>query len=139
MVRISLVVVLLGALSATALALAPVVRNENGRSVPGGSLIPPACRPATDAVTGGRVLSQPANSVDWAGDVVIDTVTVYDFAADWSLADGTMWLAEAPQFDSVVRIYRTQDHGLTWENVFWFSTAPLSTVPRLGLVLGEGD
>ena len=139
MVRISLVVVLLSALSATALALAPVVRVANGRSVPSGNLIPPACRPATDAVTGGRVLSQPSNSVDWAGDVVIDSANVCDFAADWNLADGTMWLAEAPQFDSVVKIYRTQDHGLTWENVFSFHTVPLSTVPRVGLVLGEGD
>jgi hypothetical protein len=139
MVRISLVVILLGALSATALALAPVVRGENGRSVPSGSLIPSVCQPATGAVVAGRVQPQPASSVDWAGDIVIDTAYVSDFAADWNLADGTMWLAEAPQFDSVVRIYRTQDHGLTWQYVFWFSTVPLSTVPRLGLVLGEGD
>jgi hypothetical protein len=75
----------------------------------------------------------------WSGDVLIDTGYIADFAVDWSLADGTMWLAAAPLLESIVNVYRSTDHGMSWQRVFWFTTSPLSIVKRVGLVFGEGE
>jgi len=139
MARKPVLVVLLRTMLAAAGAQTLAVPEPNDRSMPAGNLLPPVCRPATNAVVAGRVPPRPTVPVDWAGDVVIDTAYVNDFAVDWSLADGTMWLAEAPQYDSFVRIFRSEDHGLTWENVYDFYTNPAGAVRRLDLVLGEGD
>lgn len=139
MKRTSVLVVLLSATLAIAWAGLPSVSANSDRSVPSGQMVPPLHQSAMDAIVGGRSPASNRSPQDWGGDAVIDTGYVYDFAADWSLADGTMWLAEAPLVESIVRIYRSTDHGATWDYVFWFSTNPLSTVKRLGMVFGEGE
>jgi hypothetical protein len=139
MKRTTTLVVLLSTMLATAWAGMPAVAANNRRSMPTGQMVPPLHASAMNAVVGGRSPASNHSPQLWGGDVLIDTAYVGDFAVDYSLADGTMWLAEAPLLDSIVYVYRSTDYGATWSNVFWFSPNPLSTVPRLGLVLGEGD
>jgi len=139
MQRTTVLIVLLGTMVVTAWTAMPPVTVNNGRSMPSGHMLPALSRSALDGIVAGRPDVPRRMPADWAGDVLIDTGYVYDFAVDWSLADGTMWLAEAPMLESIVFVYRSTDHGATWNNVFWFMTNPLSTVPRLGLILGEGD
>ncbi len=139
MKRTVVLVVLMSMTLAVAWAGMPMVGANNGRSMPTGQMVPPLHQSAMDAVVGGRAPASNRGPQLWGGDVLIDTGYMGDFAVDYSMADGTMWLAEAPLLDSVVKIYRSTDHGATWDYVFWFSPNPLTTVPRLGLVLGEGD
>jgi len=139
MKRTLVMVVLLSMTVAMAWAGMPMVAANNGRSMPSGQMLPPLHQSAMNAIVGGRSPVSNRSPQDWGGDVLIDTGYMGDFAVDYSMADGTMWLAEAPYLDSIVYVFRSTDHGATWDNVFWFTTNPLSTVPRLGLVLGEGD
>jgi hypothetical protein len=139
MQRTSVLLVLLSTMLVMAWAGMPAVAANEGRSMPSGHMLPSLHSSAMSAIVAGRAPASNPGHTDWAGDVLIDTGYVADFAVDWNLADGTMWLAEAPMLDSLVKIYRSTDHGATWNYVFWFSTNPLSTVPRVGLVFGEGE
>jgi hypothetical protein len=139
MKRTTVLVVLVSMTLAIAWAGTPMVGANNARSMPSGQMLPPLHKSAMDAIVGGLSPASNRSPQDWGGDVLIDTGYMADFAVDYSLADGTMWLAEAPLLESIVFVYRSVDHGATWNNVFWFTTNPLSTVKRLGLVLGEGD
>jgi hypothetical protein len=139
MQRTTVLIVLLSTMLAMAWAGMPAGATNEGRSMPSGQMIPATHASAMNGIAGGLTTTSRRSPQDWAGDVMIDTAYVGDFAVDYNLADGTMWLAEAPLLESIVWIYRSTDYGATWNNVFWFSTNPLSTVPRLGLVLGEGD
>jgi hypothetical protein len=137
--RTPVLFVLLGAMLVATWAATPAVPATGGRSVPSGHMLPILHRSAMNAVFAGRPETPGPAHIDWAGDVLIDTGYVYDFAVDWNTTDGTMWLAEAPMLESIVNIYHSTDHGLTWDRVFYFHSVPLSTVKRLGLVLGEGE
>jgi hypothetical protein len=59
-------------------------------------------------------------------------------AADYEM-DGTMWVAAASASDSVCRVYKSVDHGQTWQYFrdFWFTTKAL--MRKLQLVVGQGD
>jgi len=59
-------------------------------------------------------------------------------AADWEM-DGTMWAAFAGASDSSVRVYKSLDHGVSWNEVINFYTPPKHYVNKIELVVGEGD
>jgi len=139
MKQTSVLVVLMSMTLAIAWAGLPAVSANMDRSMPSGQMLPPLHQSAMAAIVGGLSPASNRSPQDWGGDVLIDTGYMADFAVDYSMADGTIWLAEAPMLESIVFIYRSTDYGATWNNVFWFNTNPLSTVTRLGLVLGEGD
>jgi hypothetical protein len=75
---------------------------------------------------------------DWAGNVTVDTMHFTGFACDYNYADGTMWAVTA-NFDSIARLYRSTDHGVTWQYVYWMGTSPADVFSQVGLVIGEGD
>jgi len=139
MKRTLVLALLLSAALAMAWAGMPMVGANSDRSMPTGQMVPPLHESAMNAIVVRR--STPSNPGPrlWDRDVTIDTAYVGDFAVDYSLADGTMWLVEAPLLESIVNVYRSTDHGGTWHNVFGFDLYPKSPSPRVGLVLGEGD
>jgi hypothetical protein len=74
-------------------------------------------------------------------DVVVDTGTFLATAADYAM-DGNMYVAAFRQDDTMVHVYRSTDHGLSWQNLFEFTLSGpsgLLAIPRLGLCVGEGD
>jgi hypothetical protein len=80
----------------------------------------------------------PPSPRDWDGNVTVDTMHFTDFACDYNYANGTMWVVTA-NFDSIARLYRSTDHGVSWQYVYWMGTAPADVYSQVGLVVGEGD
>jgi hypothetical protein len=76
---------------------------------------------------------------DWGEDVLIDTSYIYDFDGDYDEENGWMWVALAPLTDSVVRLYRSTDHGLSWELCYTFWHTTRSLYSKVGVVVGRGD
>jgi hypothetical protein len=75
----------------------------------------------------------------WGLDVPIDTSYILDFDGDYDEENGWMWVAVAPMMDSVVRVYRSTDHGLTWTNPYTFWHTTRSLYSKVGVVVGRGD
>jgi hypothetical protein len=97
--------------------------------------------PPPNAVQGnaGRIENAPVESpIDWGGVVTVDTGAFVDYACDYNSADGTMWVLTSRP-DSVARLYRSTDHGASWQFVFWMTTSPNDVFRKVGLVVGEGD
>ena len=89
-----------------------------------------------------RMVTPEARPPAFVGpDAVIDTGRFISTAADYTM-DGNMYVAASRLNDSIVYVYRSTDHGSSWENLFGLSTSgpggPL-LIPRLGLCVGEGD
>jgi hypothetical protein len=80
----------------------------------------------------------PPSPRDWDGNVTVDTLSFMDFACDYNYADGTMYAATS-NFDSIIRLYRSTDHGQSWQSVYSMGTGPADVNYQLGLVVGEGD
>jgi len=70
-------------------------------------------------------------------DILIRDGTIVATAADYEM-DGTMWVTFTLQEDSCTYLYRSTDHGLSWE---YRASLRCGTgiVKKLGLVVGEGD
>ncbi len=77
--------------------------------------------------------------LDWGLDVILDTSYIYDYDGDYDENTGWMWVAVAPMTDSVVRLYRSTDHGLHWFLVATMGHTPRSLYSQVGLVVGRGD
>jgi len=70
-------------------------------------------------------------------DILIREGTIVATAADYEM-DGTMWVAFTLLEDSTTMLYKSTDHGVTWE--YHLSTRLQGDVfDKLGLVVGEGD
>jgi hypothetical protein len=70
-------------------------------------------------------------------DILIREGTIVATAADYEM-DGTMWVAFTLLEDSTTMLYKSTDHGVTWE--YRLSTRLQGDVfDKLGLVVGEGD
>ncbi len=80
----------------------------------------------------------PPSPIDWDGNVTVDTMHFMDFACDCNYADGTMYALTA-NFDSIARLYRSVDHGVSWQYVYWMGLSPADVFANVGLVVGEGD
>lgn len=51
-----------------------------------------------------------------------------------------MWVAVAPLTDSVIRVYRSTDHGLSWTLCYTFVHTPTRSLYwKVGVVVGRGD
>jgi hypothetical protein len=62
-------------------------------------------------------------------------------AADYTM-DGNIYVAAFHLDDSTTRVYRSTDHGSSWEILIAIATSSPSgrlAIPRLGLCVGEGD
>jgi hypothetical protein len=59
-------------------------------------------------------------------------------AADWEI-DGTMWAAFAGASDSAVSVYKSLDHGVSWNRIVNYYIPPQHYVNKIELVVGEGD
>lgn len=73
-------------------------------------------------------------------DARIDTGTFVATGADYSM-DGTMYAVGFRSSDTVAWLYRSTDHGTTWEDLFgyYFIRNHRLTATKLSLVVGEGD
>jgi len=81
----------------------------------------------------------PANSTEllWGTDRLIWPGTLRDFAVDYD-TNGTMYVAiSAP--DSNIKIYRSTNHGLTWNFVYGVFHTPKDYYTKIGLVATQGD
>ncbi|MBN2537037.1 hypothetical protein JXB37_02030 [candidate division WOR-3 bacterium] len=59
-------------------------------------------------------------------------------AADYQM-DGTMWAAVSFRSDSACRVYKSTDHGYTWDYFAGFTFATRALMRKLQLVVGDGD
>jgi hypothetical protein len=75
----------------------------------------------------------------WGSDILIDSSLIFDFDGDYDEDNGWMWVAVAPLIDSVIRLYRSTDHGLTWTNPYTFWHTTRSLYSKVGVVVGRGD
>lgn len=71
-------------------------------------------------------------------DKKIFTDSVTASSADYEM-DGTMWAAFAGASDSVIHVFKSTDHGQTWNSVSSFYIVPKHRVNKLEMVVGEGD
>ena len=79
----------------------------------------------------------PAHGFD--PDVVISDVDVRALDTDYSM-DGTMWVAFSTFWDdSAAYIFKSTDHGATWEQFAYMHWVPKLPVYDVGIVVGEGD
>lgn len=80
----------------------------------------------------GTAAAQPDGS-----DILVRSGTVVATTADYEM-DGTMWVAFTLQEDRRTYLYRSTDHGLSWE---WRGSIwpPSGQFEKLELVVGEGD
>lgn len=99
----------------------------------------PAPAPARQATEGLFVESRepPTGSDFIPPDIVIQPGSIYATAADYEM-DGTMWVAAALP-DSSASIWRSSDHGYTWDFFTRVISNPRTIFYRLGLVIGDGD
>ena len=77
---------------------------------------------------------EASGAMRFASTVVIDTGIVRSFSI--AVGDDAIWVAAAG-IDTLVRVYRSEDLGLTWEQVLWFS--PGAGIPEVEVVYGPGD
>src|SRR5512137_132563 len=95
--------------------------------------VPPPVNPVKGIA--GPVSEQIAAPIDWGLVVTVDTGYFPDYACDYNPADGTMWVARST-YDSIVKLYRSTDHGQSWQYVYWMGTDPSDVFQRIGLVVG---
>jgi FlgD Ig-like domain len=72
----------------------------------------------------------------WGGDVPIYADDIWGFGTAGD-TNGTMWAAIGLRPDSVIRIFRSTDHGLTWNYVQWMTHG--SDFRKIEVVVGSGD
>jgi hypothetical protein len=73
----------------------------------------------------------------WGTDRLIYPGEFRDFACDYD-TNGTMYVALSTS-DSVIRLYRSTDHGMTWTQYqAWYHT-PKDYYTKVGLVVTQGD
>lgn len=73
----------------------------------------------------------------WGSDRLIYPGAMRDFAVDYD-TNGTMYVAVSTP-DSMIRIYRSTNHGLTWNYMYGVFHTPRDYYTRLGLVATQGD
>lgn len=74
-------------------------------------------------------------------DAVIDTGTFWATGADYMM-DGTMYVTAFRGSDTVNWLYRSTDHGSTWQPLAGYSVSGVggrARTRRLGLCVGQGD
>jgi len=86
--------------------------------------------PGTGAVFSGRFWDLP---------VPINGEAIESFDVDFDDSTGIMWLALAPDGDSLVRFYNSTDHGRSWSNAYDVEISPHSRVWPMHVVVGAGD
>jgi hypothetical protein len=91
-----------------------------------------------------RVAPRPVVSGPGAGapggfgpDVMIDARRVRAFDTDYQM-DGTMWAAFST-YEDTAYIYRSNDHGVSWQLLRYLHWVPPAPIKDIGLVVGEGD
>ncbi|MBN2464701.1 hypothetical protein JXD38_03630 [candidate division WOR-3 bacterium] len=91
-----------------------------------------------------RVAPRPIVSHPGAGapanlgpDVMIDGRSVRAFDTDYQM-DGTMWAAFST-YEDTAYVYRSNDHGVSWQLVRYLHWVPEAPIQDIGLVIGEGD
>jgi len=97
--------------------------------------------PLSSGLTVRRVAARPALRRFDGADAVIDEGRFIATAADYTM-DGNMYVAAFRLDDSTTRVYRSTDHGSSWETLLALtmsSPGGLLAIPRLGLCVGEGD
>lgn len=72
----------------------------------------------------------------WGSDVPIYTDNIWGFGASGD-TNGTMWAAIGLRPESTIHIFRSTDHGLTWDYVFWLTHG--SDFRKIEVVVGSGD
>jgi hypothetical protein len=72
-----------------------------------------------------------------APDQLIYSGGISALSSDYEM-DGTMWAAFAGP-DSVIRVYKSSDHGTTWTKVREYFVPPKHAVDKIELVVGQGD
>jgi hypothetical protein len=53
--------------------------------------------------------------------------------------DGTMWAVFAGALDSMNHVYKSTDHGVSWDAVAYFYWPPLHSIDKVEVVVGPGD
>lgn len=72
----------------------------------------------------------------WGGDVPIYSGEIWGFGAAGD-TNGTMWAAIGLRPESTIHIFRSTDHGLTWNYVYWLTHG--SDFRKVEVVVGSGD
>lgn len=124
--------------------LTPTIAKWPAREPVGPLSGPGNYSPAQTVPPGDPVQAMPGSGVIhptrlWGLNAVVDTSVVNSFDADYSQATGTMWAATAPTYDSLVRVYKSTDHGITWDNFSSLRQTPRRTYAKVMVVVGEGD
>ncbi len=85
------------------------------------------------------MVSRPGASTPagFGPDVMIDGRRVRAFDTDYQM-DGTMWAAFST-YEDTAYIYKSTDHGATWQLVQYLHWVPATPIQDVGLVIGEGD
>jgi hypothetical protein len=85
---------------------------------------------------------QPVNVVEPGAGLSLDEEIfsggVTALSADYEM-DGTMWAAFAGAADSTIHIYKSVDHGSSWDPVLAYNSPPVHYVAKIELVVGPGD
>ena len=84
------------------------------------------------------VVGPPSTGKSLTADQLICSGPVTASAADWDTS-GTMWAAFAAASDSTIRVYRSTDHGVSWDIVINGYLSPKHYINKIELVVGEGD
>jgi hypothetical protein len=74
----------------------------------------------------------------FTADQQIFTGGVSASSADWEM-DGTMWAAFAGASDSTINVFKSLDHGASWNQIIGFYRPPKYYVDKIELVVGPGD
>jgi hypothetical protein len=73
----------------------------------------------------------------WGNDRLIRAGELRDFACDYD-TNGTMWVAISCP-DSIIRLYRSLDHGLTWTYYQGWYHGVKDYYTKVGIVVTQGD
>lgn len=84
------------------------------------------------------VTDRPANDF-WTNPALIDSAMLLDYAADYDEVTGRYWVALSTWFDSLVKVYYSDDVGATWVNLYNIWLSPNCLYYKLGLVIARGD
>ena len=95
--------------------------------------VPHPAQPVAGEAPAGAAGSFTSDKLIKSGDV---SATSADYEQD---ANGTMWAAMGATADSLTYVYKSSDHGVTWNYVNGWYWAPKHPVSKIKLVVGQGD
>jgi hypothetical protein len=126
----------LGALLLAAKTQTPVAMPADAGPI---GIIPSTYEPAGKMGCAMEARLEPAPQTDWSFPRVLDTSMMYSYSADHDPLTGHYYAAAGTWTDSLIKLYRSTDHGATWSWLCNIVTSPASLFYKLDLVVARGD